>query len=225
MSGVRRHLTYANVVATVALFAVLGGGAWAAAKIGTGDIKNGAVTTKKLAKAAVATKKLEKNAVTGKKVDESSLGTVPTAAIARSPLAYAHVTAGGNVIEADSRGVTDANVSESPIHAGVYCFTGLGEVESAMAVGENVEGDVGLPNVFEDGAPGFCPERQLMVGMTRSSRRSPRPNSPSTSGSSTDPPAWRPRRRQSSSSVSKLRSRAPPTSPASPRARGSARSS
>jgi hypothetical protein len=49
MSHIRPHLSYSNVVSTTAVFAVLAGGrAWAASKIGTNQIKNGAVTAKKL---------------------------------------------------------------------------------------------------------------------------------------------------------------------------------
>lgn len=161
----KRHLNYANVVATLALFAALGGSAWAVSKIGTSDIQNGAVTSKKLAKAAVATKKVANDAITGKKADEDSFGTVPEASIGRGPLAYARVTANGNVIEADSRGVSDANVTESPSHAGLYCFTGLDGVKSAMAVGEGVEGVTGIPNLDPEGGPGFCPQRQIVIGM------------------------------------------------------------
>ena len=39
----RRHLTYANVTATLALFIALGGGAYAISKIGSKDIRNGAI--------------------------------------------------------------------------------------------------------------------------------------------------------------------------------------
>jgi hypothetical protein len=51
----RAHLSYANVMSTIAVFVVLGGGAYAATKlpknsVGTKQIKNGAVTKKKLAK-------------------------------------------------------------------------------------------------------------------------------------------------------------------------------
>jgi hypothetical protein len=57
MSFLRRHLTYANVVASLALFLALGGAAYAATQlpknsVGTGQLKNGAVTSSKIAKKA-----------------------------------------------------------------------------------------------------------------------------------------------------------------------------
>lgn len=39
-AGIRSRLTYANVVSTLCLFIVLGGGAWAAAQIDSGDVKD-----------------------------------------------------------------------------------------------------------------------------------------------------------------------------------------
>jgi hypothetical protein len=56
----RARLTYANVMATVAVFMALGGGAYAAVaipanSIGSKQIKNNAVTTKKIARNAVTT--------------------------------------------------------------------------------------------------------------------------------------------------------------------------
>jgi Collagen triple helix repeat (20 copies) len=59
MSALARRLTYANVVATLALFVALGGGAVAATKlgknsVGTRQLKNGAVTEAKLAATAQA---------------------------------------------------------------------------------------------------------------------------------------------------------------------------
>jgi hypothetical protein len=101
---VRPRLTYANVTATLALFVALGGGAYAAAtlprnSVGTRQLKRGAVTTAKLHKRAVTNSKLRKNAVTSSKVrnnsltgsdiNESTLGAVPSAAIATG---LAHVT-------------------------------------------------------------------------------------------------------------------------------------
>ena len=55
VTRIRTHLTYANVMSTIAVFVVLGGGAYAATKlpknsVGTAQIKNKAVTKAKLAK-------------------------------------------------------------------------------------------------------------------------------------------------------------------------------
>jgi hypothetical protein len=48
MRRIRKHLTYANVMATLAVFLVLGGGAFAATQISGNDIKNRSIAGKKL---------------------------------------------------------------------------------------------------------------------------------------------------------------------------------
>jgi hypothetical protein len=74
MRRIRSHLTYANVMSTIAVFGVLaGGGAYAASKIGTSDIENGAVTAKKLHKRAVTKKKLKNRAVTKAKLGDRAV--------------------------------------------------------------------------------------------------------------------------------------------------------
>lgn len=61
---VREHLTYANVMATIAVFGVLaGGGAYAASKIDTKDIADKAITPRKLRPNAVKTSKISPRAV------------------------------------------------------------------------------------------------------------------------------------------------------------------
>jgi hypothetical protein len=80
MANLRRQLTYANVMSTIAVFLLLGGAtALAASKIGTDQLKAGAVTTGKLAKEAVNNGKIANDAVSGSKVKESTLGRVPEA--------------------------------------------------------------------------------------------------------------------------------------------------
>ena len=72
---VRRHLTYANVVATVAMFGVVaGGGAYAASKIGTDDIQNRAVTAKKLDVASVRASKVAPGAITSDALNLNAKG-------------------------------------------------------------------------------------------------------------------------------------------------------
>jgi hypothetical protein len=97
---IRKRLTYANVMSSLAVFLVLGGATAFAAKtvlpkksVGTPQLKANAVTTAKIKRNAVTAKKIKKNAittakikneaVTGAKVNESTLGTVPSAAVAQ----------------------------------------------------------------------------------------------------------------------------------------------
>jgi hypothetical protein len=78
LRAVLRRLTYANVIATLALFLALGGGAvWAAnkqaGKIGTGRLKPNAVTAGKIKANAVTQNKIRNNAVTSAKIREGSV--------------------------------------------------------------------------------------------------------------------------------------------------------
>jgi hypothetical protein len=71
---VRRHLTYANVMATVAVFLALGGGALAATKlarnsVGARQLQNGSVNGSKVAD----------NSLTGADINAGTLGQVPRA--------------------------------------------------------------------------------------------------------------------------------------------------
>ncbi len=68
-----RRFGFANVVALIALFVALGGGAYAASKIGTSDIKNKAITTPKLDKKAVKGSKLDKEAVKKNKIKDEAV--------------------------------------------------------------------------------------------------------------------------------------------------------
>ena len=78
LRAVLRRLTYANVIATLALFLALGGGAvWAANKqankVGTGKLKPNAVTAGKIKANAITTSKIRENAVTNAKIREGSV--------------------------------------------------------------------------------------------------------------------------------------------------------
>jgi hypothetical protein len=73
---IRSHLTYANVMATIAVFGVVaGGGAYAASKIDTPDIASKAITAKKLDAGAVTTSKLRPGAVTNGKLADGAVGS------------------------------------------------------------------------------------------------------------------------------------------------------
>lgn len=97
MKQIRKRLTYANVMSSIAVFLVLGGATALAAtqlaknSVGTKQLKKNAVTAAKIKKNAVTTAKIKNNAVTGQKVNESTLGQVPTAATATTAGSAANV--------------------------------------------------------------------------------------------------------------------------------------
>ncbi len=72
----RRRLTYANTVSSLALLLALAGGtAWAAGKIGPTDIKRDAVRTKHIGVDQVRSAEVAGNALTGDDVADNSLRT------------------------------------------------------------------------------------------------------------------------------------------------------
>lgn len=74
MRTFRRRLSYANVASSLALFlAISGGTAFAAATIGTSDIKNRAVTAPKIASNAVTKSKIRANSVGPSELRENSI--------------------------------------------------------------------------------------------------------------------------------------------------------
>ncbi len=68
MKQIRKRLTYANVMSSIAVFVVLGGAAVAASQL-----PKNSVGAKQLKKNAVTTAKIKKNAVTAAKVKDGSL--------------------------------------------------------------------------------------------------------------------------------------------------------
>jgi hypothetical protein len=66
---IRSKLTYANVMATMAMFVALGGSSYAAITLTGKNVKNGSLTGKDI----------KRNSIGGKAVKESRLGTVPNA--------------------------------------------------------------------------------------------------------------------------------------------------
>ncbi len=102
MRRARRRLTYGNIVATLALFLALSGGAvWAANKITSKQIGKGAVKNKNLAKNAVKAKNLAKASVTSAKLGKNA---VNNAAIADGAVNFAKLAAGTNVIASATAG-------------------------------------------------------------------------------------------------------------------------
>jgi hypothetical protein len=108
MKRIVGKLSYANVMATVALFIALGGASYAAFKlpknsVGTKQIKNNAITGAKI----------KNGAVSGAKIDPASLGQVPSAASATSASTAVNATNAAHAATADSAG---ALAAPEPVH-------------------------------------------------------------------------------------------------------------
>jgi hypothetical protein len=85
----RPRLSYANVMATIAVFIALGGASYAALKlpknsVGTKQLRNNAVVTAKVKKEAITASKVKKGTLTGTQINAATLGTVPNAQTATS---------------------------------------------------------------------------------------------------------------------------------------------
>ncbi len=85
----RPRLTYANVMATIAVFIALGGASYAALKVpknsvGSKQLKKNAVRTAKVKNEAITAAKVKKGTLTGTQINASTLGTVPSALTAQT---------------------------------------------------------------------------------------------------------------------------------------------
>jgi hypothetical protein len=81
MRAVRKRLSYANVVATMALFLALSGGVvWAAGKVGSKSLRANAVTAAKIKRNAVTNAKIRAGAVTAAKIQAGAIDSTKLAA-------------------------------------------------------------------------------------------------------------------------------------------------
>jgi hypothetical protein len=126
----------ALVISTIALFVAIGGISWAAATIGTNDIKNNAVTANKLHKKAVTTKKVKNKAVTGAKLsgDQRTL--------------WAAVQSNGTI--ADQSG----GISVNPLGSGSYVISFGKNVSGRALVATGVNGRVIADAILCNGGSG-----------------------------------------------------------------------
>lgn len=115
-------LTYANVMATIAVFLVLAGATAVAAghlgknSVGSKQLKKNAVTTSKIKNAAVTGAKIKAGSITGNNINLGSLGTVPSATNA------AHAANADTAAKATSPGTLGSGQTET----GIFYVVGNG---------------------------------------------------------------------------------------------------
>jgi trimeric autotransporter adhesin len=134
MNRFRPRLTYANVIASLALFVALGGSAVAAGlaknSVGPNQLKKGAVQANKIAKQAVTSGKIAPKAVTAGKLGPNAVlpGNLGAGIIDSSKIAASAVTAEkikNNVVTTNK--ITNGAVNTQKIAANGVATTNLAE--------------------------------------------------------------------------------------------------
>jgi hypothetical protein len=123
MRLIRNHFTYANVVATIALVLAVGGAsAFAASKIGSGQLKASSVTAAKIRAGAVTEAKLRDGAISAAKLGD---GVVTGSKLADGVVAGAKLA---------NDAVTGAKVADGSLSGRDIDLRSLGSVPQADAV-------------------------------------------------------------------------------------------
>jgi hypothetical protein len=128
-------LTYANVTATLALVLALGGGAYAAATIDSGDVVDDSLRSRDIKDATLAGRDIHDGAVGGSDVRDGSLGTkdVANGSLVGRDVADEALTSGDVASLADSRGVLKLNAgdSETLLQKGPFSLVASCQAEAA----------------------------------------------------------------------------------------------
>ncbi len=127
-----RRPSPALVISLIAMFVALGSGAYAATKIGTSDLKNKAVTSKKLDKKAAKASKIAKDAVKKNKIASEAVTTGKIADLGvsnsklLSPTIWAYISGGAtpSITRSNVDSETGAGATAvSRVNAGNYRVT------------------------------------------------------------------------------------------------------
>jgi hypothetical protein len=133
-SWMRTHLTYANVIATVALFMAFGGSAYAVQQINGKNIKNRSIVAKKIKRGSLGStevneksiaSKLPQVALAGTASDAGKLGGIPLASVVTARSA---TDGDGNCDPNDTNFVTCVSVPLTLTHSGRVLLVGTGGV-------------------------------------------------------------------------------------------------
>jgi hypothetical protein len=147
----RSRLTYANVIASIALFMAMGGTGYAAlnlpkASVGAKQLKAGSVTAKKVKSGAITSAKVKNGSLLG---NDFRAGQLPAGAAgpqgptgpqgpAGAPgdaVGFASVRADGLFLTDLAKNVTAANLNHTG--PGIYCFSGMPFIQRSAVATSN----------------------------------------------------------------------------------------
>lgn len=138
---IRKRLTYANVMSSLAVFLVLGGATALAAglgknTVGTKQLKKNAVTSVKIKNEAVTEGKLANSSVSSAKLAENAVttGKLENLAVTEGKLADKAITTGKLADKAvTTEKLADNSVTESKIASGAITASKLGTINEKTA--------------------------------------------------------------------------------------------
>lgn len=155
MTAIRKRLSYANVMATLAVFISLGGGAFAALRlpansVGTKQLKRSAVTGAKVKDASLTGADVKDASLTGKDVKPGSLpgedikpGTLSAASLPLIPLERLLG------VSSTATNSTEIELKEGACERYVFTAPGAQPGDAVILQGSDVSG---LKNAIEGGA-------------------------------------------------------------------------
>lgn len=156
-----KHLKHpATLIAALALFVALGGGAWASTLMSGSQIRNHSIAAKKLTRHAILS-------LHGRRGARGPAGPAGPKGPAGSSLAYAHISSSGKLDTSHSSGVTAANFTHNG--AGKYCFHGLSFTPHNVVATTDAAGTGTLPGPFAHvalGSSSFCPSGSQVAVIT-----------------------------------------------------------
>lgn len=167
MLRIRKHFSYANVIATIALILVVGGGSAIAASqftkesIGGRAIKKESIGPAKLTKAAKATLvgPVGPKGATGPAGPAGAAGPAGPAGAPGSALAFAHVNSDGSLDAANSKNVGETKLTAQP---GYYCVSPTVPTRNVTATASGTIAPRSIVAGFEDPFTS-CPEGAAVI--------------------------------------------------------------
>lgn len=158
MKQIRKRLTYANVMSSIAVFLVLGGSAFAATQlaknsVGSKQLKKNAVTAAKIKNNAVTAGKLKNGAVTGGKLANGAVtgGKLANGAVTNDKIGASAVGTGQLAEGSVGTGkLADGAVNSGKLAAGSVNGSKLSEAERSQAFVSTGSSEVNLPEKYGD---------------------------------------------------------------------------
>jgi type II secretory pathway pseudopilin PulG len=158
VNQIRKRLTYANVMSSIAVFLVLGGatafaaGQLAKNSVGAKQLKKNSVTAAKIKNNAVTGAKIQNGAIVGSKINLGSLGTVPSATNAANAT---NATTAANANATNGMHLSRLNFITGNNAPATTLFAGNGLTLTASCSGSSLEftgsTSVGKSEIYESG--------------------------------------------------------------------------